>query len=101
MPKEPPGTDAVPEPAPPEHDAQPGGQSLPLGEMVDAANGKLGMTTPHDATPPRLSDVEIYQLIQETAYYQAEARGFSPGYEEQDWLAAEAQIKARLFPQRK
>jgi hypothetical protein len=42
------------------------------------------------------SATEIFGLIQETAYYKAEARGFSPGYEEQDWLEAEADIKARL-----
>lgn len=27
------------------------------------------------------------------AYYKAEARGFAPGFEMQDWLAAEAEIK--------
>jgi hypothetical protein len=43
-----------------------------------------------------MSSVDIYLLIQEAAYYKAEARGFSPGYEEQDWLDAEAEIKARL-----
>ena len=39
---------------------------------------------------------ERIRLIQESAYYRAEARGFSPGYEEQDWLEAEAEMKARL-----
>lgn len=28
-----------------------------------------------------------------SAYYRAEARGFSPGYELEDWLAAEAEEK--------
>jgi hypothetical protein len=43
-----------------------------------------------------LSAAEIYALIQESAYFKAEARGFSPGYEERDWLEAEEEIKARL-----
>lgn len=30
------------------------------------------------------------------AYYRAEKRGFQPGYEEEDWLAAEREIKASL-----
>jgi hypothetical protein len=56
------------------------------------------MTTPEKpANRPQLSDEEIYRLIQESAYYKAEARGFSPGYEERDWLEAEEEIQARLF----
>jgi hypothetical protein len=31
--------------------------------------------------------------IEEAAYYRAERRGFSPGYEEQDWLEAEREIR--------
>jgi DUF2934 family protein len=49
---------------------------------------------PANGAPP--SSEDIYLLIQESAYYKAEARGFSPGYEEQDWLAAEAEIKVHL-----
>ena len=30
------------------------------------------------------------------AYYRAETRGFQPGGEAQDWLAAETEILARL-----
>lgn len=30
-----------------------------------------------------------YLQIAERAYYKAEARGFEPGYEEDDWLEAE------------
>lgn len=30
--------------------------------------------------------------VEEAAYYLAQKRGFSPGYEMQDWLAAEAEI---------
>ena len=31
-------------------------------------------------------------MIEEAAYFLAEKRGFSPGYELQEWLQAEAQI---------
>jgi len=31
-------------------------------------------------------------LIATAAYYRAEKRGFAPGYEHQDWLAAEREI---------
>jgi hypothetical protein len=30
----------------------------------------------------------------ERAYYIAEARGFEPGYEMEDWLAAEAEVQS-------
>lgn len=36
-------------------------------------------------------------LIAEAAYYRAEKRGFAPGYEQEDWLAAEAEVDARLL----
>jgi Protein of unknown function (DUF2934) len=37
------------------------------------------------------------QLITEAAYHRAEARGFAPGNELEDWLAAEAEVDARLM----
>jgi hypothetical protein len=43
-----------------------------------------------------LSSDEIHKLVAEAAYYRAEQRGFAQGYEVDDWLAAEAQILARL-----
>jgi hypothetical protein len=36
------------------------------------------------------------QLIGEAAYHRAEARGFEPGHELEDWLVAEAEVDARL-----
>lgn len=38
-------------------------------------------------------DEERLSHIAESAYYKAEARGFFPGYELEDWLAAEAEEK--------
>jgi hypothetical protein len=36
-------------------------------------------------------------LIAEAAYYRAEQRGFAPGNELEDWLAAESEVDARLL----
>jgi hypothetical protein len=44
----------------------------------------------------QMSPEEVYRLIQETAYYKAKARGFSPGHEVQDWIEAEAEVRMRL-----
>jgi hypothetical protein len=33
-------------------------------------------------------------LIAEAAYFRAQRRGFEPGYETEDWLAAEAEVDA-------
>jgi hypothetical protein len=39
---------------------------------------------------------ERHHLISEAAYYRAEHRSFSPGYELEDWLNAEAEIERML-----
>jgi hypothetical protein len=36
-------------------------------------------------------------LIAEAAYFRAEKRGFAPGYEQEDWLAAESEVDTRLL----
>jgi hypothetical protein len=36
-------------------------------------------------------------LIAEAAYFRAQRRGFAPGHEGEDWLAAEAEVDARLM----
>jgi hypothetical protein len=36
-------------------------------------------------------------LIAEAAYYRAEMRGFAPGHENEDWLAAENEVDAALM----
>ena len=52
--------------------------------------------TPGRAEPRAPSDVDLQRWIAEAAYYRAESRGFEPGGETQDWLSAEAEIRARL-----
>jgi len=39
-----------------------------------------------------LTEQERYRCISEAAYYRAERRGFAPGSELDDWLAAETEI---------
>jgi hypothetical protein len=36
-------------------------------------------------------------LIAETAFFRAETRGFAPGHEIEDWLAAESEVDAKLM----
>jgi hypothetical protein len=52
--------------------------------------------SPSPSVSPPLSAEEIYRLIQQAAYYKAEARQFAPGVELQDWLEAEEEVKRRL-----
>jgi hypothetical protein len=42
---------------------------------------------------PILPDEQTRSRIAEAAYYRALQRGFSPGYELEDWLTAEEQIR--------
>ncbi|MGH8143368.1 MAG: DUF2934 domain-containing protein [Steroidobacteraceae bacterium] len=57
--------------------------------------------TPRTATErtPRAALIDVERrraLIAESAYYRAERRGFAPGYEAEDWLAAELEIDRAL-----
>jgi hypothetical protein len=47
------------------------------------------------AAPPASGREE---MIRQAAYYRAERRGFAPGYEWEDWLAAEAEVNALTAP---
>ena len=49
------------------------------------------------ATPqPRKPAQNLTKLIEEAAYYKAAQRGFTPGHELDDWVAAEAEVRRRL-----
>ena len=48
--------------------------------------------------PPALIDQDLRrELIAQAAYYRAERRGFEPGHEADDWLAAEGEVDAALM----
>jgi len=45
-----------------------------------------------------ISDEERRRLIAEAAYFIAQRRDFDGGFELEDWLAAEAEVDAKLTP---
>jgi len=47
-------------------------------------------------TPSLLEPERRRHMIAEAAYYRAQRRGFAPGFEVEDWLAAEAEIDTAL-----
>jgi len=62
-------------------------------------SSKVSKTIPSDTKssmtdkPKKLSKEQILSRIAVSAYYKAEARGYEPGHEIQDWLEAEAEIR--------
>jgi hypothetical protein len=44
----------------------------------------------------RFSEDELNAMISRAAYLKAAQRGFEPGHEVEDWLAAEAEIQAMV-----
>ena len=47
-----------------------------------------------NATPPSAAQIQAW--IAEAAFYRAQGRGFEPGRETEDWLAAEVEVLARM-----
>jgi hypothetical protein len=52
---------------------------------------------PDDAPASFVGPGQRAALIAKAAYYRAEKRGFAPGHETEDWLAAESEVDARLL----
>jgi hypothetical protein len=67
-----------------------------------AAPAPTGVDVPAEtASAPTVSFIEParrHTLICEAAYFRAERRGFCPGQELDDWLAAESEIDRTLKP---
>ncbi|TMH60779.1 MAG: DUF2934 domain-containing protein [Betaproteobacteria bacterium] len=57
---------------------------------------RLVKTPMQESAPQSRSAGELQGLIAQAAYYRAEQRGFQPGFEVDDWLAAEAEVMTRL-----
>lgn len=57
--------------------------------MRPSKQGKLSRQV---AEIPPPSPPDLREKIEVNAYYKSAARGFAPGYELDDWLAAEAEI---------
>jgi DUF2934 family protein len=70
--------------------ATPPGADEPSPKPARARNAR---TQSPEATVP---EEEVKAMIEREAYLRSEKRGFEPGHEEEDWLAAEAQIRGML-----
>lgn len=57
----------------------------------------LSITKAEPIFTPFVDPGQRAMLIAEAAYYRAEKRGFMPGHETEDWLAAEAEVDAGLL----
>jgi hypothetical protein len=55
-------------------------------------------TSQNDAFDADVSDEERRRMIAEVAYFIAQRRDFDGGLELEDWLAAEAEVNAKLAP---
>ena len=81
-------------------------KSTPAASPKPPAKTKVAKVAKAAATPkPRKSAVTkapqpgqdmINGMVAVAAYFLAEKRQFAPGFEDQDWLAAKAQIMAQL-----
>ena len=62
-----------------------------------AAARKAAAPNP-STSPVRVSAEERWRMVATAAYHRAEKRGFAPGHEVEDWLAAEKDIDDVLKP---
>lgn len=68
-------------------------------EAVQSVKPKSSGRTPGKTRSPKATVVngeEKRELIGKAAYFRAERRGFVPGFEVDDWLAAELEIERSL-----
>ena len=70
----------------PERKGEANPKGTPAGESEKAGAGGVNSETRH-------------QMVAVAAYYLAEQRGFCPGYEIDDWLAAQEEVDRRLSNQ--
>lgn len=82
------GSDRPAAPPPPAEKSSPRSRTAPAPVKTAAAAGAAtGITVSEDARRA---------MIEQAAYLRAERRGFAPGGEAEDWLAAEAEVDALL-----
>lgn len=58
--------------------------------------GRRAATSKPRKSNSKPSMAKRQMMIAEAAYYRAEQRNFTPGFEEFDWLEAEKEIESRL-----
>ena len=59
---------------------------------------KLSLIRKKAAPTPALTANEVRHMVEEAAYYRAQARGFNGDQALDDWLAAEEQISSKAVP---
>jgi hypothetical protein len=64
-------------------------------KAVDDISEESTQDSPPHSVP--FPEDTINQKIAEAAYFRAERRGFAPGYEIEDWLEAEKEIRSGSF----
>lgn len=65
----------------------------PLSEAE--AKNRASLDNGSNASAPKENNNELTEQIAVCAYFKAEARGYVPGFELQDWLEAESELKAQ------
>jgi len=55
------------------------------------------LVSAESAVSPFVGPEQRAALIAEAAFFRAESRGFAPGHEVEDWLAAESEVDAKLM----
>lgn len=64
---------------------------------TDSVSGQPALITDMSLSRTARDSDERQSMIRDLAYHYAESRGFTPGHELDDWLAAEAAVDARLI----
>ena len=72
-------------------------RAAPRNRSATGAKPPSDKTIGKTATPPaeQPSPEDVRRRIEMNAYFKAKARGFTPGYELEDWLAAEREVRQR------
>lgn len=63
------------------------------GKKAVKAEKQSAKSAKRSRQPQKNEESARRQWIEEAAYHKAAARGFSPGFEEQDWLEAEKEYQ--------
>jgi hypothetical protein len=72
-------------------------RAAPRNRAATSAQSAVDKTIGKNTTPPaeQPAPEDVRRRIEMQAYFKAKARGFAPGYELQDWLEAEREVKRR------
>jgi hypothetical protein len=74
--------------------ARPAAQARPATPKKAPAVRKAAVKTPIQT--PASGGSDRAEMVRMAAFFRAERRGFAPGYEIEDWLAAEVEVAAGL-----